>query len=114
MLQMAATGPGTWPGGRPDASRDGRIVDDFAIYLGEPVSTAAHVAFDAPDRASVDGFYEPAIASGGREKGPPGVWTRYSERYYAAFAYDPEGNNVEAVFHSPEPIHDAPRRPGVP
>jgi catechol 2,3-dioxygenase-like lactoylglutathione lyase family enzyme len=89
-------------------------LDDFAIYVGEPVSTAAHVAFDAPDRASVDGFYEAAVARGGREKGPPGVWIQYSERYYAAFVYDPEGNNVEAVFHSPEPIHDAPRRPGVP
>ena len=39
---------------------------------------------------------------------------RYSERYYAAFVNDMYGNNVEAVWHSPEPVTDAPRRPGVP
>ena len=43
-----------------------------------------------------------------------GVWIQYSERYYAAFLNDLHGNNVEAVFHSPEPIADAPRRGGVP
>ena len=42
------------------------------------------------------------------------MWTHYSERYHAAFVYDPDGNNVEAVFHSAEPITDAPRRQGVP
>jgi hypothetical protein len=59
-------------------------------------------------------FHAAALAHGGREKGPPGVWTHYSARYYAAFVYDPEGNNVEAVFHSPEPLTDAPQRSGVP
>jgi hypothetical protein len=34
------------------------------------------------------------------------VWTEYSDRYYGAFALDPDGNNVEAVFHSPEPLAD--------
>jgi catechol 2,3-dioxygenase-like lactoylglutathione lyase family enzyme len=89
-------------------------LDDFAIYGGSPATTAAHVAFDASNRRSVDAFFRAAIAGGGREKGPPGVWTHYSERYYAAFVYDPDGNNVEAVFHSPEPITDALRRQGVP
>jgi catechol 2,3-dioxygenase-like lactoylglutathione lyase family enzyme len=84
-------------------------LDDFAIYGGSPATTAAHVAFDAPNRSSVDAFFRAAIAGGGREKGPPGVWTHYSERYHAAFVYDPDGNNVEAVFHSAEPITDAPR-----
>jgi catechol 2,3-dioxygenase-like lactoylglutathione lyase family enzyme len=83
-------------------------LDDFSIYEGTPVTTAAHVAFDAHDRGSVDSFFRAAIANGGREKGAPGVWTQYSARYYAAFVYDPDGNNVEAVFHSPEPITDAP------
>jgi catechol 2,3-dioxygenase-like lactoylglutathione lyase family enzyme len=89
-------------------------LDDFAIYAGSPSTTAAHVAFDAPNRASVDGFFEAAMANGGRERGRPAVWTQYSERYYAAFVNDPDGNNVEAVFHSPTPITDAPRRAGVP
>ena len=89
-------------------------LDDFSIYVGRPAATAAHVAFDAPDRRSVDEFFAAATANGGREKGPPGIWTHYSERYRAAVVYDPEGNNVEAAFHSPEPIPGAPRRPGVP
>ena len=76
-------------------------LDDFAIYSGTPVTTAAHVAFDAPDRDAVDAFFGAALASGGRERGSPGVWTQYSERYYAAFVSDPDGNNVKAVFHSP-------------
>jgi catechol 2,3-dioxygenase-like lactoylglutathione lyase family enzyme len=89
-------------------------LDDFAIHVGAPETTAAHVAFDAPDRRSVDAFFRAAVANGGQEKGQPGVWTHYSDRYYAAFVYDPDGNNVEAVFHSQEPITDAPKRPGVP
>ena len=89
-------------------------LDDFTIDVGEPPTTAAHVAFDAPDRRSVDAFFHAAVTNGGREKGPPGVWTNYSDRYYAAFVYDPDGNNVEAVFHSQQPITDAPQRPGVP
>ena len=42
------------------------------------------------------------------------MWTQYSDRYYAAFVTDLHGNNVEAAFHSPEPVVDAPRRTGVP
>jgi catechol 2,3-dioxygenase-like lactoylglutathione lyase family enzyme len=89
-------------------------LDDFAICAGDPPTTAAHVAFDALDRDEVDAFFRAAVANGGREKGPPGVWEEYSDRYYAAFVHDPDGNNVEAVFHSTESIADAPRRPGVP
>jgi catechol 2,3-dioxygenase-like lactoylglutathione lyase family enzyme len=79
-------------------------LDDFAVYAGAPVTTAAHVAFDAPDRAAVDAFHAAGLANGGHERGAPGIWTQYSDRYYAAFLRDPDGNNVEAVFHSPEPL----------
>lgn len=88
--------------------------DDFAIYEGSPVTTAAHVAFDADGRETVDAFFAAAIANGATARGEPGVWTQYSERYYAAFVSDLYGNNVEAVWHAPEPVADAPRRPGVP
>ena len=47
-------------------------LDDFAIYGGSPATTAAHVAFDAPNRRSVDAFFRAAIAGGGRERGRPG------------------------------------------
>jgi catechol 2,3-dioxygenase-like lactoylglutathione lyase family enzyme len=89
-------------------------LDDFAISRGRPVTTAAHVAFDAAGRDAVDAFFEAAITSGATGRGEPGVWTQYSVRYYAAFVNDLHGNNVEAVWHAPEPVSDAPRRSGVP
>jgi len=84
------------------------------LALGEPVTTAAHVAFSAEGRDAVDAFFEAAVANGATVRGEPGVWTQYSERYYAAFVNDLHLNNVEAVWHAPEPVVDAPRRPGVP
>jgi predicted lactoylglutathione lyase len=72
------------------------------------------VAFDAEGRAAVDAFFEAALANGATIRGEPGVWTQYSEGYYAAFVNDLHGNNVEAVWHAPEPVTDAPSRPGVP
>ena len=89
-------------------------LDDFTICRGEPVTTAAHVAFSAEGRHAVDAFFAAAVANGATVRGEPGVWTQYSERYYAAFVNDLHQNNVEAVWHAPEPVVDAPRRPGVP
>lgn len=89
-------------------------LDDFVIAQGSPVTTAAHVAFDAADREAVDAFFGAAVANGASVRGEPGVWTQYSERYYAAFVNDLHGNNVEAVWHAPEPVEGAPRRAGVP
>ena len=99
----------------PDCVAYGRQdLDDFSICEGSPVTVASHVAFDAADRASVDAFFEAALAAGASARGEPGVWVQYSNRYYAAFVNDLHGNNVEAVFHSPDPVTDAPQRPGVP
>ena len=72
------------------------------------------MAFDAEGRAAVDAFFEAALANGATIRGEPGVWPQYSEGYYGAFVNDLYGNNVEAVWHAPEPVTDAPRRPGVP
>jgi catechol 2,3-dioxygenase-like lactoylglutathione lyase family enzyme len=99
----------------PDCVAYGRHeLDDFAICEGSPVTTASHVAFDAADRDQVDAFFAAGLAAGASARGEPGVWIQYSERYYAAFINDLHGNNVEAVFHSPESITDAPRRGGAP
>lgn len=57
-----------------------------------------HLAFQARDRAMVDAFYRAAMAHGGRDNGPPGE-RAYHPGYYAAFVLDPDGNNIEAVFH---------------
>jgi class 3 adenylate cyclase len=82
-------------------------MDDFALYQGNPVTTGAHVAFDARDRDSVDAFFEEAIGHGAKPRGRPGRWSQYSKTYYAAYVYDLHGNNVEAVWHAPAPVEDA-------
>ena len=57
-----------------------------------------HIAFQARDRAMVDAFHRAALAHGGRDNGAPGE-REYHPGYYAAFALDPDGNNIEAVHH---------------
>lgn len=57
-----------------------------------------HLAFQARDRAMVDAFYRAALDAGGRDNGAPGE-RPYHPGYYAAFVLDPDGNNIEAVFH---------------
>jgi catechol 2,3-dioxygenase-like lactoylglutathione lyase family enzyme len=79
----------------------GEGIPDFWIG-SSPDRGATHVAFSAPDRATVDAFYEAATAAGGMDNGPPGVRSHYHENYYAAYVHDPAGNNIEAVCHKPE------------
>ena len=62
----------------------------------------SHIAFTAPDRAAVDAFFDVASGRGAEVLHPPRVWPEYHENYYGAFVRDPDGNNVEAVCHSPE------------
>ena len=57
-----------------------------------------HLAFQAKDRATVQAFHRAALAHGGTDNGAPGE-RPYHPGYYAAFALDPDGNNIEAVFH---------------
>jgi len=71
---------------------------DFGIGRRDPVG-GAHVAFGADGRAAVDRFHEAALAAGGRDNGAPGIRAQYDAGYYAAYVLDPDGNNLEAVFH---------------
>lgn len=57
-----------------------------------------HLAFQAKDRAMVDTFYKAGLAAGGKDNGAPGE-RPYHPGYYAAFLLDPDGNNIEAVYH---------------
>ncbi|MBX2988033.1 MAG: VOC family protein [Bdellovibrionaceae bacterium] len=59
-----------------------------------------HLAFQAQDRAAVERFHQMALAAGGKDNGKPGE-RPYHPGYYAAFVLDPDGNNIEAVFHGP-------------
>lgn len=72
---------------------------DFWIGTGGPAKGGVHLAFTASDNASVDAFYKAAMAAGGRDNGAPGPRPDYHPGYYAAFVFDPDGNNVEAVCH---------------
>jgi catechol 2,3-dioxygenase-like lactoylglutathione lyase family enzyme len=72
---------------------------DFWIGEGDPPAAPVHVAFAAADRATVDKFHRAAVEAGGRDNGAPGLRPHYHAGYYAAFVIDPDGNNVEAVFH---------------
>ena len=70
---------------------------DSGAALGE-LTGRHHLAFQAKDRAMVDAFHREGLAAGGRDNGPPGL-RKYHPGYYAAFLIDPDGNNIEAVFH---------------
>jgi catechol 2,3-dioxygenase-like lactoylglutathione lyase family enzyme len=80
---------------------------EFAIHepTGRPgqdtVTTGAHIAFSAKDRAAVKAFHRAALDHGGRDIGAPGPRPVYSQGYYGAFVLDPDGNNVEAICHVP-------------
>jgi catechol 2,3-dioxygenase-like lactoylglutathione lyase family enzyme len=87
----------------------GEIGDDFwfdELFVSTKDSEAAlgeltgrhHLAFQAADRAMVDAFYKAGLAAGGRDNGAPGE-RPYHPGYYAAFLLDPDGNNIEAVYH---------------
>lgn len=82
-----------------DDQPDHLSADELWIDAGEP-ATHIHLAFQAKDRAMVARFYEAGLAAGGRDNGGPGE-REYHPDYYAAFLLDPDGNNIEAVFHGP-------------
>ncbi|WP_223252345.1 VOC family protein [Paracoccus mutanolyticus] len=81
----------------------GRTEPAFWIGTSQPAGGPVHVAFAAPDRATVADFHAAALAAGGRDNGRPGPRPEYHPGYYGAFVLDPDGNNIEAVFHGDRP-----------
>jgi catechol 2,3-dioxygenase-like lactoylglutathione lyase family enzyme len=77
-------------------------LDDFALSTHYPPTNGGHVAFAADSREQVDAFHDAAIAAGGQDNGKPGIRPNYSPGYYGAFVLDPDGYNVEAVYHEPQ------------
>ena len=79
------------------------VADELVVSSSNSVTAMGkltgrhHLAFQAKDRATVDAFYNAALAYGGQDNGPPGV-RAYHPGYYAAFVLDPDGNNIEAVY----------------
>jgi len=62
----------------------------------------SHIAFIAPNRAAVQAFYDAARQTGAEVLHAPRLWPEYHPNYFGTFVRDPDGNNVEAVCHSPE------------
>ncbi len=81
----------------------GRDRPQFWINEGGAQTPTVHFAFEARNRAEVDAFHAAALAAGGIDNGPPGPRPHYHDHYYGAFVLDPDGNNIEAVCHTPEP-----------
>jgi catechol 2,3-dioxygenase-like lactoylglutathione lyase family enzyme len=79
---------------------DGQM-PSLGVARREPAG-GGHVALAASDRSTVDAFYEAAMAAGGTDNGRPGLREHYHPTYYAAYVRDPDGNNIEAVCHTPE------------
>ena len=73
-------------------------VDELFVDKADGPVSRVHLAFQAPDRQTVAAFHRAALGAGGRDNGPPGERS-YHPGYYAAFVLDPDGNNIEAVFH---------------
>jgi catechol 2,3-dioxygenase-like lactoylglutathione lyase family enzyme len=76
------------------------FVDELFVSTGEPLTGRVHIAFQAADQDIVKRFHEVGLQAGGRDNGKPGP-RDYHPGYYAAFLLDPDGNNVEAVYHGP-------------
>ena len=77
-------------------------VDELFVDAADPRAAATHIhlAFQAKDHATVDAFYKAALSAGGTDNGAPGE-RHYHPGYYACFVLDPDGNNIEAVYHGP-------------
>ncbi len=77
---------------------DGKNTDFWIARNNTIVPT--HLAFEAKSREQVNGFHRAALTAGAKDNGRPG-YRDYSPGYYAAFIYDPDGHNIEAVWYDP-------------
>jgi catechol 2,3-dioxygenase-like lactoylglutathione lyase family enzyme len=72
---------------------------DFWIAPVFDRPTLSHLAFRVDSQQEVAAFHTAALAAGGTDNGEPGPRPHYHQNYYGAFVLDPDGNNVEAVYH---------------
>jgi len=76
------------------------VADELFVDKADDYVTRVHLAFQAPDRDTVARFHQAGLNAGGTDNGGPGE-RPYHPGYYAAFIRDPDGNNIEAVWHGP-------------
>jgi catechol 2,3-dioxygenase-like lactoylglutathione lyase family enzyme len=91
-----------WPPNGVELSKpNGKV--SLCLYQTEQKPAPLHLAFEAETRSQVDAFYRAALESGAQDNGPPGLRPHYHASYYAAFVIGPDGHNIEAVCHDPQP-----------
>ncbi len=83
--------------------RRGEAKPSLSLVYGDRPTENVHFAFDAPDRETVDQFHRAGVEGGYRSTGEPGERPEYHVGYYGAYLLDPDGHNVEAVFHDRRP-----------
>ncbi len=74
--------------------------DELFVSTWGSGASHIHLAFQADGPEVVQRFHAAGLAAGGRDNGAPGE-RPYHPGYYAAYLLDPDGNNIEAVFHGP-------------
>ena len=87
--------------GKPGVLQEGEgffHADELFVDKAEGAVSHVHLAFQAVDQTTVQAFHRAALGAGGRDNGGPGE-RPYHPGYYGAFVFDPDGNNIEAVFH---------------
>lgn len=75
---------------------------EFWIGSDGKTTPPMHVAFVVDSRAEVHAFYEAALRAGGPDNGASGLRPQSHPTYYAAFVFDLDGHNTEAVCHAPQ------------
>jgi catechol 2,3-dioxygenase-like lactoylglutathione lyase family enzyme len=98
---LGFTEQGPWSAEAREIAFGVQGAEDFAISARYRTGGTVHVAFRARTREAVDAFHAAALSAGGRDNGAPGFRPEYARDYYGAFALDPDGHNVEAVWHAP-------------
>jgi catechol 2,3-dioxygenase-like lactoylglutathione lyase family enzyme len=72
----------------------------LSTFEGVGPNREVHLAFTAPDAATVRAFHAAAVELGAESLHEPRLWPEYHDHYYGGFVRDPDGNNLEAVCHS--------------
>lgn len=76
-------------------------VTGLLIFEGELGPRRLHICFSASSAEQVAAAYTAGLKAGGRDNGGPGYREHYSPGYYAAFVFDPDGNNIEFLYRDP-------------
>ena len=84
---------------RPDRIQ---LISDSGTFsvLSGPSTENLHLAVGVTDKETVEAFHAAGLQAGGVDNGAPGERPEYHPGYYGAYLRDPDGHNVEAVFHN--------------